>query len=261
MLKIFLLGMITLFLGCAPGARNEPFKSAEIELQDSETIEHSYWGWRSPTCDKETDWKTLSFNSNEQADTFADTETLIGLKAPVPTENCFRVGTEVLVFNNPTNTSLAARALITKVIEDSDRSYVQFDVIERFRSIQLSFPGERIPNCDARYEDWMDFYVYEDTAPETIERLATGQRSISVWNGAYNCYRVGTTAKVIIKGSPDQTFGTVTVREVRLLPYSDLTDTMLMKTGEEIQVIRARLEAKIERNGGYISMMVFDYQK
>jgi len=206
------------------------------------------------------------------------------LIAPYP--NCFRVGSEIRLQVPDKEISYLGRAFVSS-IQNMTRGQLlkkqshynsstineylaaqpetQFSVlsIKVSEKIQQAFVNEnfkRLPNCFSSFDDWQSI-SFTNTAENVkeIKKIQSGQLTAMAWNGTLNCYKIGTRTKITIQGERPFDHGSLLPKELYLVHFSDLSEKHASLLGEKLDDLKTRLREKIKTDGGYISLVVFEY--
>ncbi len=219
-----------------------------------------------------------------EAQNLFEKDKLDQLIAPYP--NCFRVGSEIRLQLPDKEISYLGRAFVSsiKIVSRKElqkenshyssstineylgaQSESQFSVlsIKVSEKIQEAFANEtykRLPNCFSSFNDW-ESIVFTNT-PENLKEIKdikNGKLTALAWNGTLNCYKVGTRTKIAIEAERPFDHGSILPKELYLVHFSRLSEKHASLLGEKLEDLKKRLSEKINTDGGYISLVVFEY--
>lgn len=252
-------------------------------------LELSKLGERLESCQDKEDWKSLTIPDDFEADAALKIQGE-GLKqVPIKGEHCLRVGTEVDLFQSTGEFPYHGKAFITKIdylspgaigqylnlsswdenkLKSFDNkqpsqplSLVSIDHLIKVYPAKLETEGERLPSCFVGASDWTSWPLKQAEADEFMQNIVDGKMKASFWNGVTNCYRVGRPVQLYIEDNDDyEDLGALIPVALYLVPIDKLTQEHADKIGKSIEALKAALQEKKDRDGGYATIVVWSYQ-
>lgn len=205
----------------------------------------------------------------------------------VANPSCFRVGTEVKLFLKNEEINYLGRAFITKIKllstkqltykdltsyspyivkqfanKNANKSIAIFDIqiTEKVAETFLHEQYQRLPTCFSSYSDWKKFKITNDKPQQVIKNITSGKRQAVIWNGTFNCYKIGVKA-YLPKDQDDKPTGAVVPKQLYLTHYTNLSDDQAKILDEDLTQLKKRMAMNKDIDGGYTTMVVFDYVK
>jgi hypothetical protein len=208
--------------------------------------------------------------------------------AVVANPDCFRVGTEVLVYVEGETMPFLGRALLKKInimspreVQNSQgldysksdiKDYIDkteakqyglltFKMTQKVAEIEMNQEYDRLPTCFVSFNDWRSMRLKSEQT-KLLKDIKQGNQSAIIWNGTYNCYKVGVYTEIQFEGDPIGTdHGWIVPTELHVVHLSNLSAKHARLVGESLPELRTRLEANQQTEGGYLTLVAFEYQK
>ena len=207
--------------------------------------------------------------------------------AIVKSPKCFRVGTEIQLNVEKEDIPFWGRGLIesmeqlskdqilksnkTGYTKSALRSFVknspakkyeiiQFKVTEKIEEAVVTEKYKRLNSCFPAYGDWESLRLKD---PATVKNIQSGKTKAIMWNGTFNCYKIGVYTEIVLQTeepSPDD-LGYIVPAELHLVHFTSLTQEHAKLLGQPLSKLKKSMEEKIEVDGGYLTMVVFDFEK
>ena len=263
-------------------------------LGTNELRSYQAWGERPSSCKDDKDWYRFTIPAEFVEATSKNILQKKKYFSFFNGDSCLRVGTEVELHrpvdesSGREQKSLVARIFINRISvlgeeavvrrmgdlpsradlylnqlknKSSSNTLVEYEVVSRFYNMTLNQEGQRSQNCPAYYFDWRKFYLDKEGFEESLEKLKEGKTLADIWNGGFNCFRVGKEAKILLRRDEERnkSYGRLLIEEVAMLHISDLTDELIALTGRKKDELLAELSEKKQRDGGYLSLVRFSF--
>ena len=208
--------------------------------------------------------------------------------AIVPNLECFRVGTEIQLYLENDQVPYLGRALIQEIkvlnrselkkeknlgfskssVNDfladeraSSYSFLTFKVTEKIEEEIVTEKYKRLKTCFPAYGDWESLRT---TDARLVKDIQAGRTQALIFNGTLNCYKVGVYTSIDLRSERQQRpekLGYIIPTEVRIVHYSNLDREHASLLDEKLSDLKKRLAENKDRDGGYLNMVVFDYEK
>lgn len=202
--------------------------------------------------------------------------------------DCFRVGTEVRLNLENQEVNYLGRGFIETMdvlsssgLSKKDTLYSKTDVKRFIKKSQSKSYGvldikvtekvseacvdqqwERLPTCFSAYGDWETFRLPADGGEATAKSIAAGKTKAIMWNGVFNCYKVGTKARIIVlEDKKRQDWGSILPTQLYVVHYNNISKKHANLLGESLTSLKKRMAENKNVDGGYVTMVVFDYLK
>ncbi len=200
---------------------------------------------------------------------------------------CFRVGTEIKIFLENETIPYLGKALIDEIevltrsellskkqlplssygIQDfvaknqsNNYGIFKIHITEKVTDYFVDQQYERLPTCFPTYGDWESFRVSAEEK-SMVNKIKSGQTIAQIWNGTFNCYKVGIRARIQVEGESNIDHGNVIPNELHVVHLTRLSSKHARLLGTSLSDLRQQLEDKKDVDGGYITLVVFDYEK
>ena len=97
-----------------------------------------------------------------------------------------------------------------------------------------------------------------------LNDIKSGKTKAQIWNGTFNCYKIGIFVEMNIQriqreDAPDPTHGYIVPNELFLVHYTNLSQKHADLLGESLSGLKTRMAEKKDVDGGWVSMVAFDY--
>lgn len=206
--------------------------------------------------------------------------------ALVNADNCFRIGTELKLQLAKGDSPYLGRGLLEemKIVSKSqlasdslnefsknatgsfvksnsarDYAILRFKVTEKIEEAYTNEKYKRLPSCFPSYSDWEAIPLDQTEASD----IKAGKTKALIWNGTFNCYKVGIYTEISVKqeNRPETSGGYIIPTELFLVHYTNLNQKHADLLGESLSKLKDKLAQKKDVDGGWVSMVAFDYQE
>ena len=264
------------------------FALAVLIASQASAVTLNALGQRLSTCQNlESDNFLVEFDNNFKATakSLYDNDRLT--TAIVASPECFRVATEIKLQLSNETIPFLGRALIkdikiltkSQLLKDKSTPYSQSSIISfiKANSVQkygiISFKltekiGEafvdtkfqRLPSCFTSYGDWESFRISEENI-DIVTGIQNGSKRALIWNGTFNCYKIGTKVPINVIKKAREEYGLIIPTQLYIVHYTNLTQKHAELLGEDLTKLKERMAKKKDLEGGYTTIIAFDYQK
>lgn len=153
---------------------------------------------------------------------------------------------------------------------------LQFKITEKVQETVLTAANDRLPTCFTIYGDWESvIFEYQEGAAAASD-IQKGKVNAEIWNGTFNCYKIGVPAAIYVEKpnqakppepdsdstrerAEDKNYGVIVPKELHLIHYANLTEKHASLLKENLADLKKRLAEKRDLDGGFTTMVVFDY--
>ncbi len=207
--------------------------------------------------------------------------------AIVAADNCFRVGTELKIELLNDDLPFLGRGILEelKVVSknqlladplntfssNSTKNFIEstparkyallkFKVTEKIQEAYVNEKFKRLPSCFPAFNDW----EYSPQSEDSIKDIKAGKTTAFIWNGTSNCYKVGILTELLLekerREDPPTSYGYIVPTELFLVHYTNLNQKHADLLGERLSQLKKRMAEKKEIDGGWVTMVAFEYQ-
>lgn len=199
--------------------------------------------------------------------------------------HCFRVGTEIKVFLENETYGYLGRAFISsmeilnssklkrkKLIysKNSIQNFIKqnqspqytllnIKVSEKVTETMVNKKYERLPTCFPTYGDWKTYRLPTENGEVVARKIQTRKKVAHITSGTFNCYKIDVPATLVIPKTKTKDLGSVIPKELHLIHYTNVTKEHAALLGESFAAVKKRLEEKKQIDGGYTTLVVFEY--
>ena len=201
--------------------------------------------------------------------------------------DCYRVGTEIQIHLEDDPIPYLGKAIIDEIevlspeelkkhkntpytkssLEDyvsntRDNQYgiLKIRVTEKVTNYYVNQEYERLPTCFPSYGDWESIRLTENDKA-LVDDIKSGRVIAQISNGTFNCYKVGIRARIQVAGDYETDHGNIIPTELYVIHYSQLTSKHAKYFGQSVSELKSEMEKNKDVDGGYTTIVVFDYEK
>lgn len=245
-------------------------------------------GERDSSC---KDLKTDSYTANVHPQLSAQSKSMFEndrlQTIYVTNPECFRTGTEIKIILDGIEIPYIGRALIRSLRILSPKEMMTFNgdyqkdsviafvneskasqygvldirISEKVKDSFVDGRYQRLPTCFPTYNDWETYDIDEKLKDKELPNILNGKTKAAIWNGTFNCYKVGVRTKITIYNSKDTTdYGNVIPSQLYVVHHSHLTQTHADFFATTLTELKDSLKKDLDRDGGYVTFVVFDYE-
>ena len=206
--------------------------------------------------------------------------------AILPSAGCLRVGTEVRLNLAGEEIFYVGKALINSIEvvkqkslllrklpftkssiqgflksnREKDYAIVRFKHFEKVEETMLTEQYDRLNTCFPTYADWRSMRL-KDGQESLVTSIQKRKTKAQIWNGTFNCYKVGIRAAITIPSKKGENLGNIIPTELHLVHYTNLKRKHARILGKSLSKLKEEMAVNKEIDGGYTTMVVFDYEK
>lgn len=205
--------------------------------------------------------------------------------AIVSQPNCYRVGTEVrLNIENETipylgkafiknirilnardlsqnkSTGFSKNTVSSYIEKNPSNEYglITYKVTERIEESVLKEKYDRLKSCFPSFSDWETLPLKEDQQ-DLLQQIQQRKKTAFIWNGTYNCYKVGVYTEILFPGTQPKANGYILPTELQLVHFTNLKQKHADLLGISLNQLKEDLTKDKELDGGYVTIVVFEY--
>ena len=204
----------------------------------------------------------------------------------VENPDCFRVGTEIKLFLKNSTIPYLGRALVKELetlngselinskntpftrntlkdfvnaTRETQYGILQIRVSEKVEEKVITEQYKRLNTCFPSYGDWEAMRL-EATQTPLVSEIKNGRSKAQIWNGTFNCYKIGIRARIQIQGDFTD-HGNIIPTELHLVHFTNLTNKHASLMDMSLSHLKSTLEPKKDIDGGYVTMVVYNYEE
>lgn len=244
-------------------------------------------GERLSTCqnlEKDDSMVTYDLSLQREAKTRFENDRLN--TAIIAEPDCFRVGTEIQLnlqndtipylgrglieklevlskeqLASSTKTGFTKSAVNSFIKNTPAKQYglIQFKVTEKVEEAVVTEKYKRLNTCFPANGDWEAIRLKD---MDSVKNIQDKKTKALIWNGTFNCYKVGVYTEMVLQSeNPETGLGFIIPTELHVVHYTNLGQKHADLLGENLSDLKTKMAEKKDLEGGYVTMVVFDYEK
>lgn len=201
--------------------------------------------------------------------------------------DCFRVGTEIQIHLEDDPIPYLGKAIIDEIevlspeelknhkgtpysknglqdyvsaTRDNQYGILSIRVSEKVTDYYVNQEYERLPTCFPSYGDWESLRLNEDDI-DLAKDIKSGRVIAQINNGTFNCYKIGIRARIQVDGDYTTDHGNIIPTELYVLHYTHLTSKHAKYFDKSVTELKKEMEQNKDIDGGYTTIVVFDYEE